>query len=47
LGASSTVFLASLPLALFGSEMLSGCARAKLFGIAIDTGSSIMIAHPS
>jgi preprotein translocase subunit SecD/preprotein translocase subunit SecF len=46
LGTSSTVFLASLPLALFGGETLSGFAWAMLFGIAIGTVSSIMIAAP-
>ena len=46
LGTSSTVFLASLPLALFGGESLSGFAWAMLFGIAIGTVSSIMIAAP-
>jgi preprotein translocase subunit SecD/preprotein translocase subunit SecF len=46
LGTSSTVFLASLPLALFGGQSLSGFAMAMLFGIAIGTVSSIMIAAP-
>jgi preprotein translocase SecF subunit len=46
LGTSSTVFLASLPLALFGGASLSGFAWAMLFGIAIGTASSIMIAAP-
>jgi len=46
LGTSSTVFLASLPLAIFGGESLSGFAMAMLFGIAIGTVSSIMIAAP-
>ena len=46
LGTSSTVFLASLPLALFGGATLSGFAMAMLFGIAIGTVSSIMIAAP-
>jgi preprotein translocase subunit SecD/preprotein translocase subunit SecF len=46
LGTSSTVFLASLPLALFGGPSLSGFAWAMLFGIAIGTVSSIMIAAP-
>src|SRR5580698_915977 len=46
LGTSSTVFLASLPLALFGGETLSGFAWAMLFGIFIGTVSSIMIAAP-
>jgi preprotein translocase subunit SecD/preprotein translocase subunit SecF len=46
LGTSSTVFLASLPLALFGGETLSGFAWAMLFGIGIGTLSSIMIAAP-
>ena len=46
LGTSSTVFLASVPLALFGGASLSGFALAMLFGIAIGTVSSIMIAAP-
>lgn len=46
LGTSSTVFLASLPLALFGGETLSGFAWVMLFGIAVGTASSIMIAAP-
>lgn len=46
LGTSSTVFLASLPLALFGGTTLSGFAWAMLFGIGIGTVSSIMIAAP-
>ena len=46
LGTSMTVFLASLPLALFGGQTLSGFAWAMLFGISIGTVSSIMIAAP-
>jgi preprotein translocase subunit SecD/preprotein translocase subunit SecF len=46
LGTSCTVFLASLPLAIFGGETLSGFAWVMLFGIAIGTVSSIMIAAP-
>ena len=46
LGTSMTVFLASVPLALFGGATLSGFALAMLFGIAIGTVSSIMIAAP-
>jgi preprotein translocase subunit SecD/preprotein translocase subunit SecF len=46
LSTSGTVFLASLPLAIFGGESLSGFAWAMLFGIAIGTVSSIMIAAP-
>jgi preprotein translocase subunit SecD/preprotein translocase subunit SecF len=46
LGTSSTVFLASLPLALFGGHTLAGFAWAMLFGIFIGTISSIMIAAP-
>ncbi len=46
LGTSSTVFLASLPLALFGGETLSGFAWVMMFGIAVGTVSSIMIAAP-
>jgi preprotein translocase subunit SecD/preprotein translocase subunit SecF len=40
------VFLASLPLAIFGGATLSGFAWTMLFGIAIGTVSSIMIAAP-
>ncbi len=46
LGTSCTVFLASLPLAFFGGSTLSGFAWTMLFGIAIGTVSSIMIAAP-
>ena len=46
LGTSMTVFLASLPLALFGGESLSGFALAMLFGIVVGTSSSIFIAAP-
>jgi len=46
LGTSSTVFLASLPLALFGGQTLSGFAWTMLFGIVVGTSSSIFIAAP-
>ncbi|MBX5473374.1 MAG: protein translocase subunit SecF, partial [Acetobacteraceae bacterium] len=46
LGTSMTVFLASLPLALFGGESLSGFALTMLFGIVVGTSSSIFIAAP-
>jgi preprotein translocase subunit SecD/preprotein translocase subunit SecF len=46
LGTSATVFLASLPLALFGGASLSGFAWVMLFGIAVGTSSSIFIAAP-
>ena len=46
LGTSMTVFLASLPLALFGSESISGFAWVMLFGIVVGTSSSIFIAAP-
>jgi preprotein translocase subunit SecD/preprotein translocase subunit SecF len=46
LGTSCTVFLASLPLAIWGGQTLSGFAWTMLFGIAIGTVSSIMIAAP-
>ena len=46
LGTSMTVFLASLPLALFGGESLSGFAWVMLFGIVVGTSSSIFIAAP-
>ena len=46
LATSSTVFLASLPLALFGGSSLSGFAWVMLFGIVVGTSSSIFIAAP-
>ena len=46
LGTSMTVFLASLPLALFGGANLSGFALMMLFGIVVGTSSSIFIAAP-
>jgi preprotein translocase subunit SecD/preprotein translocase subunit SecF len=46
LGTSATVFLASLPLALFGGASLSGFAWVMLFGIFVGTSSSIFIAAP-
>ena len=46
LGTSSTVFLAALPLALFGGHTLSGFAWVMLFGIVVGTSSSIFIAAP-
>jgi len=46
LGTSGTVFLASLPLALFGGSALAGFAWIMLFGILVGTSSSIFIAAP-
>jgi preprotein translocase SecF subunit len=46
LGTSGTVFLAALPLALFGGSALSGFAWIMLFGILVGTSSSIFIAAP-
>jgi preprotein translocase subunit SecD/preprotein translocase subunit SecF len=46
LGTSGTVFLAALPLALFGGAALSGFAWIMLFGIVVGTSSSIFIAAP-
>jgi preprotein translocase SecF subunit len=46
LGTSMTVFLAALPLALFGGATLSGFACVMLFGIVVGTSSSIFIAAP-
>jgi len=46
LGTSMTVFLASLPLALFGGASISGFAMVMLFGIVVGTSSSIFIAAP-
>jgi preprotein translocase subunit SecD/preprotein translocase subunit SecF len=46
IGTSMTVFLASLPLALFGGASISGFAAVMLFGIFVGTTSSIGIAAP-
>src|SRR5579872_634770 len=46
LGTSATVFLAALPLALFGGATLSGFAWVMLFGIVVGTSSSIFISAP-
>ncbi|MEO8713477.1 MAG: protein translocase subunit SecF [Acetobacteraceae bacterium] len=46
LGTSMTVFLAALPLALFGGHSISGFAWVMLFGIVVGTSSSIFIAAP-
>jgi preprotein translocase SecF subunit len=46
LGTSMTVFIAALPLALFGGESISGFAWVMLFGIIVGTSSSIFIAAP-
>ncbi len=46
LGTSATVFLAALPLALFGGASISGFAWVMLFGIVVGTSSSIFIAAP-
>ncbi len=46
LGTSMTVFLAALPLAVFGGSTLSGFAWTMLFGIVVGTSSSIFIAAP-
>jgi preprotein translocase SecF subunit len=46
IGTSTTVFLAALPLALFGGSTLSGFAWVMLFGIVVGTSSSIYIAAP-
>lgn len=46
LGTSMTVFLAALPLAIFGGASLSGFAWMMLFGIIVGTSSSIFIAAP-
>jgi preprotein translocase SecF subunit len=46
LGTSMTVFLAALPLALFGGQSISGFAWVMLFGIVVGTSSSIGIAAP-
>ncbi|HST75644.1 MAG TPA: protein translocase subunit SecF [Acetobacteraceae bacterium] len=46
LGTSCTVFIAALPLALFGGASISGFAWTMLFGIVVGTSSSIFIAAP-
>jgi preprotein translocase SecF subunit len=46
IGTSMTVFLASLPLALYGGSTLSGFAWVMLYGIVVGTSSSIFIASP-
>ncbi|HKM61364.1 MAG TPA: protein translocase subunit SecD [Acidisphaera sp.] len=46
LGTSMTVFLAAVPLALFGGPSISGFAILMLFGIVVGTSSSIFIAAP-
>lgn len=46
LGTSMTVFLAALPLALFGGSSIQDFAIAMLFGIVVGTSSSIFIAAP-
>jgi preprotein translocase SecF subunit len=46
LGTSMTVFLAALPLAIFGGGTLAGFATVMLFGIVVGTSSSIFIAAP-
>jgi len=43
---STTVFLAALPLAMFGGASLSAFAWTMLFGIVVGTTSSIFIAAP-
>ncbi len=46
LGTSATLLLATLPLALFGGDTLSGFAWVMLFGILISASSSVFIAAP-
>jgi preprotein translocase subunit SecF len=46
IGTSITVFLAALPLVLFGGEALREFSVTTLFGIVIGTSSSIFIAAP-
>jgi preprotein translocase SecF subunit len=45
-GTSMTVFIAAVPLALFGGQSISGFAWVMLFGIVVGTSSSIFIAAP-
>jgi preprotein translocase subunit SecF len=42
LGTSMTVFLASLPLALFGGESISGFAWVMLFGIVVGPANDVL-----
>ncbi|GAB0119308.1 protein translocase subunit SecF [Acidisoma sp. 7E03] len=46
LGTSMTVFLAALPLAIFGGSSIQDFAIAMLFGIVVGTSSSVFIAAP-
>jgi preprotein translocase SecF subunit len=46
IGTSGTVFLAALPLALFGGASIAHFAWMMLFGIVVGTSSSIFIAAP-
>src|SRR6201996_5933836 len=46
LGTSMTVFLAALPLAIFGGSSIEDFAIVMLFGIVVGTSSSIFIAAP-
>ncbi len=46
LGTSMTLFLAAVPLGLFGGAAISGFAWTMLFGIVVGTTSSIFIAAP-
>lgn len=46
LGTSMTIFLAALPLALFGGASIAHFAWMMLFGIVVGTSSSIFIAAP-
>jgi preprotein translocase SecF subunit len=46
LGTSMTLFLAALPLALFGPQSISDFSWVMLFGIVVGTSSSIFIAAP-
>jgi len=43
---SLAIFLATLPLALFGGESLQEFALVLLFGVVLATSSSIFIAAP-
>lgn len=43
---SLAIFLATLPLALFGDEALQEFALVLLFGVVLATSSSIFIAAP-
>ena len=46
IGTSIAIFLATLPLAMFGGEALEDFSIVLLFGVVLATSSSIFIAAP-